>query len=73
LSSVLPDLESLDLRAKMSVKQKAISMDDSAMAVEEKKNPTAHQLLMKIPKKNRPGIKLAEVGIPGYLSKAMER
>jgi hypothetical protein len=45
----------------MSVKQKAISMDDSAMAVEEKKNPMAHQLLMKIPKKDRPGIKLAEV------------
>ena len=46
-------------------------MDDSAMAVEEKKNPTVRQLLMKIPKKDRPGIKLAEVGIPGYLSKAM--
>jgi hypothetical protein len=53
LSLVLLDLESC---ANMSVKQKAISMDDSAMAVEEKKNPMAHQLLMKIPKKDMPGI-----------------
>jgi hypothetical protein len=58
LSSVLPELESLDLRAKMSVKQKAISMDDSAMAVEEKKNPMACQLLMKIPKIDMPGVSL---------------
>jgi hypothetical protein len=58
LSSVLPELESLDLCAKMSVKQRAISMDDSATAVEEKKNPTAHQLLMKIPKKDMPGVLL---------------
>jgi hypothetical protein len=58
LSSVLPELESLDLHAKMSVKQRAISMDDSATAVEEKKNPTARQLLMKIPKKDMPGVSL---------------
>jgi hypothetical protein len=58
LSSVLPELESLDLCAKMSVKQKAISMDDSAMAVEEKKNPMAHQLLMKILKKDMPSVSL---------------
>jgi hypothetical protein len=58
LSSVLPELESLDLCAKMSVKQRAISMDDSATAVEEKKNPTARQLLMKIPKKDMPGVSL---------------
>jgi hypothetical protein len=42
----------------MLVKQKAISMDDSAMAVEEKKNPTACQLLMKIMKKNMPSVSL---------------
>jgi hypothetical protein len=58
LSSVLPELESLDLHAKMSVKQNAISMDDSAMAVEEKKNPMACQLLMKIPKIDMPGVSL---------------
>jgi hypothetical protein len=55
---VLPDLESLNLRARMSVKQKAISMDDSATVVEGKKNPMAQQLLMKIPKKDMPGISL---------------
>jgi hypothetical protein len=33
-------------------------MDDSAMAVEEKNNPMACQLLMKIPKKDMPGISL---------------
>jgi hypothetical protein len=36
LSLVLPELESLNLHAKMSVKQRAISMDDSAMAVEKR-------------------------------------
>jgi hypothetical protein len=58
LSSVLLELESLDLRARMSVKQRAISMDNSATAVEEKKNPTVRQLLMKIPKKDMPGVLL---------------
>jgi hypothetical protein len=42
----------------MSVKQKAISMDNSAMVVEEKKNPMAHQLLMKILKNDMPGVSL---------------
>jgi hypothetical protein len=58
LSLVLPEMESLDLHAKMSVKQKAISMDNSATAVEEKKNPMACQLLMKIPKIDMPGVSL---------------
>jgi hypothetical protein len=58
LSLVLPELESLDLRVKMLVKQKTISMDDAAMAVEEKNNPMACQLLMKIPKKDMPSISL---------------
>ena len=58
MSLVLPELESLDLHVKMLVKQKTISMDDSAMAVEEKNNPMACQLLMKIPKKDMPGISL---------------
>jgi hypothetical protein len=55
---VLPDLESLNLHARMSVKQKAISMDDSATVVEGKKNSMAQQHLMKIPKKDMPGISL---------------
>jgi hypothetical protein len=58
LSLVLPDLESLNLHAKMLVKQKAISMDDSATVVQEKKTPMAHQLLMKIPKKDMPSVLL---------------
>jgi hypothetical protein len=33
-------------------------MDDSATAVEEKKNPTACQLQIKIPKKDMPGVLL---------------
>jgi hypothetical protein len=58
LSSVLLDFESLNLCAKISVKQKAISMDDSATVVEEKKNPMAHQLLMKILKEDMSGVSL---------------
>jgi hypothetical protein len=39
-------------------------MDDSATAVEDKKNPTACQLLMKIPKKDMPDILLfVDVGL----------
>jgi hypothetical protein len=58
-SSVIPDLESLDLHAKQSTKQLAILADDSAMAITEKKNPTAQQLLMKLWwKKGMPGVLL---------------
>jgi hypothetical protein len=57
-SSVIPDLESLDLQAKQLTKQSAILTDDSAMAIAEKKNPTARQLLMKIWKKGMPGVSL---------------
>jgi hypothetical protein len=40
-SLVIPDLESLNLCAKQSTKQLAILVDDSVMAIAEKKNPTA--------------------------------
>jgi hypothetical protein len=47
----------------MSVKQRVIAMDDSATVVEEKKNPTPRQLLMKIPKKDMPGVsRFVDVG-----------
>jgi hypothetical protein len=40
-SLVIPDLKSLDLWAKISMKPSAISVDDLATAVAKKKNPTA--------------------------------
>jgi hypothetical protein len=57
-SLVIPDLKSLDLRAKISMKPSAISVDDLATAVAKKKNPTACQLLMKLSKKGMPGVSL---------------
>jgi hypothetical protein len=57
-SWVIPDLKSLDLRAKLSTKPSTISVDDLATAVAKKKNPTACQLLMKLSKKGMPGILL---------------
>jgi hypothetical protein len=57
LMATIADLESLDVRATLSEEQQEIN-SDSATVVAEKRNPTARSLLMRIEKKDNPGVKL---------------
>lgn len=58
ISTVIPDLLSLDVRAPPTAEQVATDADDTATAVAEKRNPTARMLLMRLEKKDMPGVKL---------------
>jgi hypothetical protein len=67
--AVIPDLQSLDIRAPPTEDQMLIKddPDDSVMAIVEKHNPTARTCIMSICKKGMPGIPLfADVGVSFY-------
>ncbi len=58
ISTVIPDLMSLDVRAPATAEQVATEADDTATAVAEKSNPTARMLLMRLEKRGMPGVNL---------------
>jgi hypothetical protein len=58
ISTVIPDLLSLDVRAPPTAEQVATDADDTATAVAEKRNPMARMLLMRLEKRDMPGVKL---------------
>jgi hypothetical protein len=56
--AIIPDLVSLDIQAPPSEAQVVTATDDSATAVAEQRNPLARQLLMRLEKKDMPGMKV---------------
>jgi hypothetical protein len=65
VTAVIPDLQSLDIRAPSVEEQSrtADDPDDSATAIAEKRNPTARTCIMSIQKKGMPGVPLfADIG-----------
>jgi hypothetical protein len=57
-STTLLDLLCLDVQAPPTVEQVSMAADDLATAADEKKNPMAHQLLMRLEKTDIAGVKL---------------